>query len=316
MAEKNENDQGESDISAYETPVGLKKIAGFLRNGSSLPVRHGVECEKRVEYFKGSKLTEYLINNNDTKKKHRPRITNEADAIRICRALLKAGYFHQSERLEKGVLKPTPAARQEFIPGGYYTWIYEGNKTFSHFMTACLIIGFLLVTCFPIWPQFLKIWVWYCSVTLLIFMLGFISIRAFLFLCFWILGYEFWILPRLFDETLGFTESFVPGYSFEKATSGQLVYRIGILGAIMALLYWAYTQPTDFDTFIKVQRDFLDDLYSGTLLTDTSQQSKEDIDKIKVPSLEDLLAETAFDDADASEDLVDKFMDEMLANND
>jgi len=319
MAKTENGKIADVDVSVYETPEGLKKIGDFLRNGRPFPVRHGVEMEKRVEYFKGSKLIKFLVENTEKKNKNRPTITNEADSLRICRALLKAGYFHKSARVEKGVLKPSPMSQQEFVPDGFYTWMYDGDKTMSHIMTACLIVGFLLITCFPIWPQFLKVWLWYCSVTMLIFMLGFISIRALIFLIFWILGFEFWILPRLFDDNLSFTESFTPGYSFEKAASGQLIYRVGVLGAIGGLFYWAYTQPTDFDTFLKVQKEFLDDLYEGTLLSDVSQQSREDIDKVKVPTLEELLAETALDDdmdMEQNEDLVDKFMDEMLANDD
>ncbi|CAM9704862.1 unnamed protein product [Heterosigma akashiwo] len=301
-------------MATYLSPEGLKKIADFLRNGRKFPVRHGVQHDKRVEYFKGSKLVDFLVNNTEKKKKGRPNITNEADAIRVCRAMLAEGYFHRSERIEKGVLKLVPPSRQEWAPKEFYTWIYDGDQTTSYFMTALLIIGFLLLTCFPIWPTFLKIWLWYISVTLLIFMLGFITIRAVIFLIFWIMGFEFWILPRLFDDNLGFTESFTPGYTFEKVAGGQLIYRLGAFGAIGGLFYWAYTQPTDFDTFLSVQRDFLDDLYSGNLLSDMSQQSKEDIDKVKIPTLEDLMAETdnIFETEDNSEDIVSQFMDDML----
>lgn len=51
---------------------------------------------------------------------------------------------------------------------------------------------------------------WYLSVTLLVIMVTFLTIRCLLFFFAWIAGYEFWILPRLFDETLAFAESFTP----------------------------------------------------------------------------------------------------------
>ena len=59
-------------------------------------------------------------------------------------------------------------------------------------------------------------WLWYLSVTLLVVMTVFLFVRFVLFLSVWVCGYEFWLLPRLFDDTLSFTESFKPGYSWEK----------------------------------------------------------------------------------------------------
>lgn len=178
---------------------------------------------------------------------------------------------------------------RDFDEAGYFTWMYEGDKTFSHLMTTGLIAGFLFCTCFPIWPTFLKVFVWYMSVTLLIFIFALITIRALAFLFIWILGYEFWFLPNLFDESLSFVDSFKPVYSFEKCKSGQLPYRIGVAIAFFSFCYWAITQPSEFDGFVAAQGDFLKDLYAGKLLSDTSQESKDNIDKPKMQSLDDLL---------------------------
>ena len=127
------------------------------------------------------------------------------------------------------------------------------------------------------------------SVTLLIFIFALITIRAFAFLFVWILGYEFWFLPNLFDESLSFMDSFKPVYSFDKCKAGQLPYRIGVAVAFFSFCYWAITQPSEFDGFVAAQGDFLKDLYAGKLLSDTSQESKDNIDKPKVQSLDDLL---------------------------
>eukprot|EP00640_Fibrocapsa_japonica_P003262 CAMPEP_0113935528 /NCGR_PEP_ID=MMETSP1339-20121228/2674_1 /TAXON_ID=94617 /ORGANISM="Fibrocapsa japonica" /LENGTH=326 /DNA_ID=CAMNT_0000937723 /DNA_START=121 /DNA_END=1101 /DNA_ORIENTATION=+ /assembly_acc=CAM_ASM_000762 len=302
-------------LGPFETPEGLKKLATFLLKES--PVRHGVQMEKRVLYFKGEKVIKFLLENRE---KERPPVKTEADAIRLCRGLMREGFFHRSERVpgEKGILRicRTPG----FDQTGYYTWIYQGNQTKSHLMTAALIVGFLLITCFPIWPQFLKVWLWYISVTLLIFMLLFIFVRAVMFLVMWVLGYDFWFLPRLFDDTLSFTESFVPVYTFEKSPGGQGYYRAAVLIGLGALFYWAYTQPTEFDSLIQAQKQFVDDLYEGNLLADQSQQAKDDIDKVKVPTVEELLRmeeEEHLAQMDLEEDeMVDQFMEEMLAKAD
>jgi len=156
-------------------------------------------------------------------------------------------------------------------------------------MTAALVVGFLFCVCFPIWPHFLRVFVWYLSVTLLLFIFFLITARALAFLFVWIVGYEFWFLPNLFDETLSFTDSFKPVYSFEPTRPGQLPYRLGVGIAFFSFCYWAVTQPSEFDGFVSAQGDFLKDLYAGTLLSDMSQAEKENIDKPRMQSLEDLL---------------------------
>ena len=206
---------------------------------------------------------------------------------------------------------------RDFDEAGYFTWMYEGDKTFSHLMTTGLIAGFLFCTCFPIWPNFLKVFVWYMSVTLLIFIFFLISLRAAGFLFVWILGYDFWFLPNLFDETLSFVDSFKPVYSFEKTRNGQLPYRIGVAVAFFSFCYWAVTQPSEFDGFVAAQGDFLKDLYAGTLLSDVSQQDKENIDKPKMQSLDDLLKsldkeEEAPEEELSEEDQIDSLLDNLV----
>lgn len=132
-------------------------------------------------------------------------------------------------------------------------------------------------------------WLWYLSVTLLVVMTVFLFVRFVLFLSVWVCGYEFWLLPRLFDDTLSFTESFKPGYSWEKVPEGQHWWRGAVVVALIAFFYWAYNQPTDFDTFLTVQKDFLDDLYSGKMLADVSQMQKDNIDKVHIPTMEELM---------------------------
>ena len=193
---------------------------------------------------------------------------------------------------------------REFDESGYFTWIYEGDKSFSNMMTALLVAGFLFCTCFPIWPNFLKVFVWYMSVTLLIFIFFLITFRGAVFLLVWILGWECWVLPNLFDETLGFVESFKPVISFEPTKEGQLIYRAGIAVAFFSFCYWAVTQPSEFDGFKQGQVDFIKDLYAGTLLSDMSQADKDNIDKPKMPSLDDLL--NNLDSSDDEEEELDE----------
>jgi translocation protein SEC62 len=173
--------------------------------------------------------------------------------------------------------------------------MYAGNMVWSNVATVgviAIVIGFTLL---PIWPDAAKKVLWYISVTFLIATLVFCLFRFVAFLVMWLLGYEFWIFPRLFDESLSFQDSFKPVYTFEKGSPGQGYYRIGVVVCIIAFIYWASTQPTEFDGFLKAQKDFIDDLYTGNLLADVSQDHKDNLDRTKrgggIPNIEDLLRE-------------------------
>mmetsp|Transcript_17673 Transcript_17673/g.40759 ORF Transcript_17673/g.40759 Transcript_17673/m.40759 type:complete len:326 (-) Transcript_17673:1925-2902(-) len=294
--------------SFYEDVENLKKLCNFLLTGEGPRVREALLMEKRVLYLKGEKLVNFLVEPKRGTKwpKNLPRFESRQDAINVCKSMCKNQFILRCDKQGKGEL--SMVRNHAFDESGYFVWIYEGNKTFSHFMTAALVIGFFCCVCFQIWPTFLKVFVWYLSVSLLLFIFFLISFRAFVFLCIWIVGYEFWFWPNLFDEQLGFYDSFKPFVSCEPTSSGQLPYRIGVGVAFFSFCYWAVTQPSEFDGFVKGQGDFLKDLYAGTLLSDMSQEDKENIDKPKMQTLADLLKD--LDSSIEEDDLKEEELDE------
>lgn len=312
----------EEELSFYEDVENLKKLCDFLRSTQGPPVREAVEMDKRVHYLKGEKLVNFLDEPKKGTKwpENLPKFASRHEAIAVCKDLCRYQFIHRSEKRGKGDL--TMSRNRDFDETGYFTWVYEGDKTFSHMMTTVLIAGFLCCTCFPIWPTFLKVFVWYMSVTLLLLLFFLITIRGFLFLCFWIVGFDFWFLPNLFDEQLNFVDSFKPVTHFEKTATGQLPYRLGIGVAFFSFCYWAVTQPSEFDGFKQGQMDFIKDLYAGTLLSDMSHKDKEDIDKPKMRSLEDIMNmedEDSGDDLDielTEEEEVAKLLDNLVDEDD
>lgn len=296
----------------YEDEKNLNKLCNFLRSSEGPAVREAVMMDKRVYYIKGEKLVNFMVEPKKGTKwpKELPRFTSRPDAIAVCKDLCSMQYIHRSEKVAKGELEVSRV--RDFDEAAYFTWIYEGDMSKKNLMTTALIIGFLCCTCFPIWPNFLKVFVWYMSVSLLIFIFFLITLRALLFLFVWIIGYEMWFLPNLFDESLGFCESFVPVISCEKTKDGQLMYRLGVFVAFFSFCYWAVTQPSEFDGFVKGQGDFIKDLYAGTLLSDMSQKDKENIDKPKMPSLEDLLKKLDSEDEEAKKEISEEEAAEAL----
>jgi len=311
-----EQTNGNSE-SFYENEINLRKLCNFLRSPEGPSVREAIEMDKRVYYLKGEKLVSFLINPKKGSKwpKGLPRFESRQEAIAVCKELCSLEFIHRSEKRGKGDL--TISRIRDFDESAIFTWIYEGDKSLSHLFTTILIAGFLFCVCFPIWPNFLKVFAWYMSVSFLIFIFFLITFRGVLFLMVWILGYDFWFLPNLFDESLGFVDSFKPVVSFEKTKDGQLLYRAGVAAAFFSFCWWAVTQPSEFDGFVSANKDFIADLYEGKLLSDMSQESKDNIDKPKMASFEDLLKMDPFDDEEVEEELneaerVEAMMDNLV----
>lgn len=297
----------------YEEEKNLVKLCEFLRSNEGPAVREAVEMDKRVYYLKGEKLVNFMVEPKKGSKwpKNLPRLKERHEAIAVCKELCRLQFIHRSEKIGKGEL--TVSRQRDFDELGYYTWIFEGSKGKKNFFTFLLIMGFLACTCFPIWPNFLKTFVWYLSVTMTLFLFFLITFRGFFFLMVWLCGFECWIFPNLFDESLNFVDSFKPIYSWNKTAKGQLPYRLGIGVAFFGFCYWAVTQPSEFEGYKSAQMDFIKDLYAGTLLSDMSNKEKENIDKPKMQSLDELLKNLESDDEDEAKNLdEEEKLDSML----
>ena len=94
----------------YKSEVGLKKLAGFLRSTYGVKIRAGIVNEKRVDYFKGSRLIESLLTLSQHSKllpKELIPIEEKGTAMLVASALLQQNYFLKSEKIEgkKGYLR-------------------------------------------------------------------------------------------------------------------------------------------------------------------------------------------------------------------
>ncbi|GAB9464630.1 hypothetical protein Gpo141_00002059 [Globisporangium polare] len=293
----------------WETEAGARKMADLLRGRKGMPVRQAIEIGKRVEYFRGDKLASFLLASSAAKKLF-PDLTNKEEVRSVGHALVQHGYIHRSERDAKNRKLLTPCANHDFLPEGYYTWMYDGPKTLRNILTALLIIGFLVVVCFPIWPQWAKLAAWYLSVTFLIFIAVFVVIRLLFFFVLWMFGYEYWFLPNIFDDDLSVADSFRPLYSLRTTEASERIYRLVAIIAFAVFCVWVKNQPTDFDDYMELTKQFTDDIYSGKLLSDMSQKDQDNIDKVKVPDLNDLLKDEEDEDEEDQDAKFSKILDE------
>lgn len=93
---------------------------------------------------------------------------------------------------------------------GFYIVNIEERDKFMALKIAALITTILAIVMFPAWPFWLKVGLWYSLVMFLFGLLAAILSRIGIFVLFWIIGLDFWILPNLFDETVPWNEAFTP----------------------------------------------------------------------------------------------------------
>jgi len=292
----------------------LDKMADYLEG--NLETASTTAFGKRVTAFKGKHILAALRKKND--KYEDDKVATKL----ITELLLTKKYFHKAiknpdktEARSKLIAARGPDSLT-FDVKGRYIWIYEGNPFWRNLYLGIIIGGFFGCCLFPIWPRFVKVGVWYVAVTFLLFMLALIAVRLVVFGFCWLVGYDVWILPNLFDDEATVYDSFQPLYTAQPA-GGQWMGRVGVFIFLVAAGYWVYQQPTEFDGYVEAQKDFLSDLYSGNLLNDKSQEDMDNIDKV-IP-LEELLRQeqeaeaAAAAEAESEESFMDKLINEVVA---
>jgi len=191
-------------------------VAGFLRNEkkSGLKTKEAVQYEKRVEYFKGAKLVDVLLSPKYTGAlaKKIP-IKTRTEAAKLGQDMLRLGYIHRSQRVQHAHVRrwELELVNGPFEEDGLYTWVYEGSKTKLYLLCAGMLLGSLGLCMIQIWPLWLKIGVWWCSVTFLTTFGVLCVVRLILFCLMWIVGFRgIWLFPNLFDDNQTFAGSFMP----------------------------------------------------------------------------------------------------------
>ncbi|GAA5804420.1 translocation protein Sec62-domain-containing protein [Helicostylum pulchrum] len=212
---------------ANKAPAIYKSTASYLKDAkkSGLKPRQGVFNGKRFEYFKGKRGIDALL------KEEYAKVVSKGDAVpktrdeafNILNDLGKFGFLLRVDRGESISGKGSPRllqpnSVQEIKEDGYYMWIWEGSQFRVYIGAALLVATILAGVLFPLWPNFLRMGVWYLSVAVLCLVGVFFGI-AIVRLVLYIISYPilprgFWLFPNLFED-VGVVESFVPLYGFD-----------------------------------------------------------------------------------------------------
>ncbi|KAI9027410.1 translocation protein Sec62-domain-containing protein [Phycomyces nitens] len=195
---------------ANKAPPLLRSTAEYLMDAkkSGLKARQGVFNGKRVEYFKG----------------RGPPLTEREQAHAVMNDLGRHGFILHVDRGDsisgKGSPKVLqPNAVQEIKEDSYYMWIWEGSQLKLYVGAACLVATILAAVLFPLWPDSLRMGVWYLSVGVLGLLgvfFGIAAVRLVLYVVsIIILPRGFWLFPNLFADC-GVIESFAPFWGWDE----------------------------------------------------------------------------------------------------
>ena len=111
-------------------PGVLRSLAGLPVAAERVLTRLLLALSQRVEYFKGSKLVDTLMNANKYKgkvAKDMP-IKTRAEAAKLAQELLRVGYIHRSQRVQHAHTRrwELELFHGPFEEDGLFTWVYEG----------------------------------------------------------------------------------------------------------------------------------------------------------------------------------------------
>ena len=243
---------------------------------------------KRGPYVKGKGIAEWC---KEQEFRLGFKATNE-NIMLLTQYLVKYEFMLDAEKTSKEkksiqpVKKKVPTTDMSVFKKEFYIWRYDGSPMMRKLLMG-LIVGTVIFFCLmPAWPRFMKVGVWYCAVTLLLTIIGFSIIRFIIWLVVWICaGWHLTIFPYIFIDGIPIGEAFMPwgpaipawgsgGSWYQDEEDSMRYYRVGTLVGTIAIAYWVYSQPTEFDDYMSATQSFTDDLYSGNLLSDMSNTAK------------------------------------------
>lgn len=121
---------------------------------------------------------------------------------------------------------------------------------------ASLVVSLIL---YPMWPYPLKLGVFYVSFTLLVAIVIINILRYVLYFTLFVFGLNFWIFPRLYDDSAGIFGSFIPVFTFEKRSDSMTGYIMrAIVGIVIGITIAYYIEVFSVDEIVSIYNDSFD----------------------------------------------------------
>ena len=140
-------------------------------------------------------------------------------ALRVSKTDEHEGHAHGKKKRVKGLwtvkIEPQQDANDEY----YYAWLWEGSQWKNRLMAVGALIAILAVVFFPLWPYYLRLGVWYLSMSMLGLLGLFFAMAIFRLILFLVTFFAvppgLWLYPNLFED-VGFFDSFKPVWAWHE----------------------------------------------------------------------------------------------------
>jgi translocation protein SEC62 len=204
-----------------EVPGHLAKYAKYLRDSNTLKTKEAVMADKRVDSFKGLQAIKALLS-KEGEKIFGNVVVDEPSARKVLQDMMDSGLFLRVVSINNSrYLQPDTS--REWSDEGQYAWVYEGSQFTAIAIGLALIAVIFAIPLYPLWPHPVRLATWYLLMLVVAFVafIGILAvIRAILFvITYFTLKPGVWLFPRLFDETVGIIDSFIPLWEWHKPGS-------------------------------------------------------------------------------------------------
>ena len=217
-------------------PKELLQLAEKLK--PRIKQHEAIFMDNRGEYFLGRRAVDALFAIREEKKQKQQDKKNEDQssskdeftrdkAHLVMESLIENGFFFKVNK-QSGRALAIDTKNQQFTEDGYYIWQWtpRSARLKQQLLSYALVVGVLAVVMFPLWPNFMRVGVWYLSMAGIGFVSLLFIIALLRVLLFGLTAISpgtrpgLWLFPNLFAD-VGFLDSFVPiwgwhGVDYEK----------------------------------------------------------------------------------------------------
>lgn len=212
----------EDDLEAEER---LREAALWLLTSDHGVRRQQVILEgRRIQAFKGrhfSRAVQRATNPKFARKFPELACRSSEEAVVLGDRMLQQDFIYPLEKIpqkwkrrKRDPHKVQPhETQQDFSLAQHtlYAWHVQPSPVKNIIWGSLLILGTILICMIKVWPLWLKLAVYWISLTYVVTMLSLLGIRLGVFAVFWIIGFRgVWLLPNLTSDDVGIMQAFSP----------------------------------------------------------------------------------------------------------
>ena len=228
-----------------ENESNSSKVSTLILQGMLITGKRVVRLLLSEEYKKKASKSKSLLPKIDTREEALAafrQLQVSVLALRVEKVSAHHGHGHDEppkkpKEKKKKKKKPSPTSKPKppqnlqiqrdqttFSETDYFAWFYDTTQLQTILGGIGVVILVFAAILFPLWPPGLRVLVWYLSMALLGFIGGIAVIAVIRLILFVITMFALppgiWLFPNLFED-VGFFESFVPLWAWEKQKKGK-----------------------------------------------------------------------------------------------